>query len=88
MGEVLVTLKVMPESPDVDLQRLKDAIEKLECNGRFNKIEEEPIAFGLVALKPSFVVAESEGTTDELEEAIRNIKGVRDVRVIGATRLL
>lgn len=51
MGEVVATLKIMPESPDVDLEALKAAIQAaMPAEAEFHKIEEEPIAFGLVAL--------------------------------------
>lgn len=87
MAEILVTLKVMPEDADTDMQELVERIKGLKI-GRVDKVEEEPIAFGLVALKPSFIVEEEEGATDKLEEALRGVEGVGDVTVVGATRLL
>ena len=50
MGEVAVTLKVMPESPEVDLEALKEAIKNAVDEKEFERIEEEPIGFGLLAL--------------------------------------
>lgn len=87
MAEVLVTLKVMPEEAGTDLGPLEAEIRKMR-EARFNSIEREPIAFGLVALKPSFVMADAEGATEKLEEALRSVKGVGGVEVVGVTRLL
>ena len=57
MGEVVATLKIMPESPDVDLEALKAAIQvAMPAEAEFHKIEEEPIAFGLVALNLIFII--------------------------------
>ncbi len=51
MGEVVNTLKVMPESPEVDLEALKAAItDAMPADAELHEITEEPIAFGLVAL--------------------------------------
>ena len=47
MGEVVATLKIMPESPDVDLEALKAAIQAaMPAEAEFHKIEEEPISTG------------------------------------------
>ena len=43
MGEVAVTLKVMPESPEVDLEALKEAIKNAVDEKEFERMEEEPI---------------------------------------------
>ena len=57
MGEVMNTLKVMPENPDVDLEQLKAAIADLVKEpASLHAIEEEPIAFGLVALNTMVIV--------------------------------
>ena len=71
MGEVVATLKIMPESPDVDLEALKAAIQAaMPAEAEFHKIEEEPIAFGLVALNLIFIIEDGEGGTESTEEAM------------------
>ncbi len=84
MGAVLVTLKVMPEGPESDLESISDELKGLGI-GRFNSLEKEPIAFGLVALKAAYVVDDAGGVADSLEERIRGINGVRDAEVVDAT---
>ena len=47
MGEVLTTMKIMPESPEVDLDAIKSTIESSMPEGaKIHDIAEEPIAFG------------------------------------------
>lgn len=84
MGNVLVTFKVMPEGPDSNLENISRDLENITV-GRFNSIEKEPIAFGLVALKPSYIVEDAGGVSDLLEGKIIEIKGVRTAEVIDAT---
>ncbi len=68
MGEVVATIKLMPESPDVDLAQIKENVEKSIAVGtEFHKIEEEPIAFGLVALNVMVIVDDAEGGTEKAE---------------------
>lgn len=78
----------MPESPDINLSELKEKVEKeIKAYGsEVGKVEEDPIAFGLIALKLYFIMDESRGSTDALEEKIKKIKGVNSVDVIDVRR--
>lgn len=90
MARVVITLKIMPESPDVDLAEvLENAKKDLEkFKAAFMRSEEEPVAFGLKALKLTFSVDEKGGDTEPLEEKIKIINGVQSVEVISASRAL
>jgi len=57
-------------------------------NNKEMKSEQEPIAFGLKALKITFVSDESKGSTDALEENIKKIAGVNSVEVIDVRRAI
>jgi len=84
MGNVAVTFKIMPESPDVDIDRLKNQIRnKIDAQ----EIKEEPLAFGLVALKVLVVVPDSAGGTDRIEKELSTIKGVASVETEDVTLL-
>jgi elongation factor 1-beta len=85
MGEVAVTLRLMPESPEVDLTRLEAAIKE---SIKVHSISREPIAFGLEALRVVALVPDAAGGTDPLERKLANLPGVGNVQVIGLTRLL
>lgn len=88
MAYVIITLKVMPESPEISLTKLKDKVkEEIEkFGGVVGKIEEEPIGFGLSALIFRFNSPETKSNLDPLEEAIKKIDGVSNCEVIGVTR--
>ena len=85
MGSVIVTFKIMPESVEVDLDSLEQEI-KSEINPQ--RIERVPIAFGLNAIQIIKVVEEKEGEMDRITDKIKNIKGVKEVEVVGLTRSL
>jgi elongation factor 1-beta len=91
MADVVVTLKIMPDSPDIDLQKVEsEALKKVvEFAGMDNhKTEIEPIAFGLKALKILFVMAEEKGDTEALEKDINCISGVNSVEVTDVRRAI
>lgn len=89
MGEVVATIKLMPESPEVELAQIKETIEKSIPEGtELHKIEEEPIAFGLVALNVIVVVDDGEGGTEKTEEIFSQIEDVASVEVVDIRRLM
>ncbi|MDO5850950.1 MAG: elongation factor 1-beta [Methanobacteriaceae archaeon] len=89
MGDVLGTIKIMPESPEVDLEALKEAIKAAIPEGTdFEKIEEEPIAFGLVALNVIVVVGDSEGGVEPAEAAFNKLDNIASVEVVDVRRLM
>ncbi|MBU3940931.1 MAG: elongation factor 1-beta [Nanoarchaeota archaeon] len=91
MANSVITIRVMPVSPDVDLGQLKvkvkEAIVNYAGEGE-TKDEVVPVAFGLKALKIIFVVDESRGGTDDLEKEIAEIEGVNSIEVIDVRRAL
>jgi len=91
MARVVITLKIMPKSPDVDLDDLsKKALKKIKnfAGNTETKIQKESIGFGLNALKILFVADESKSNLDPLENSIRNIKGVNSAEVTDVRRAI
>ena len=91
MANAIVTLKIMPESPEVDLEKLKEDVKKhiIDFAGEGETKEElEPVAFGLKALKMIFVMDENIGSTEELEKSISEIKGIQSVEVVDVRRAI
>lgn len=80
MGNVAIKLKIMPDSPDTDLEKIKEEISK-KIEIKDSKIE--PIAFGLSALKILIIV--SDKGTEKIEKEIRSIEGVSEVEVESIT---
>lgn len=89
MAKVLVGLKIFPEGLEVDLEDLTRRIgEKLPEDYKIVRRGEEPIAFGLKALKLYISIPEeTEGGTDTLERIISEVEGVSQVEVEMVTRM-
>ncbi len=86
---VVAIAKVMPVSPEIDREKLKKDIEsKIPQNMKLHKIEEEPIAFGIVALNAFVLLSDAEGGVDDIEERIKEIEDVSEVDIIDVRRLL
>ncbi len=90
MANVVVTLKIMPQDPSVNLDLIKkQATEKISVNkGEVGKVEVVPIAFGLNALMVYFIQDEAAGGTTKLEEQISSIPGVNSVEVTDVRRTI
>ncbi len=88
MGKVAAEIKVMPESPEVDLDGLQDRLEQVLPEGaKINGFNRDDVAFGLVALLPTVVVPDEAGGTDAVEEAFTGLEGVESVSVENVGRL-
>ena len=89
MGEVLTTMKIMPESPEEDLEAIKATIESSMPEGaEIHEISEEPIAFGLVAIILNFITEDGEGGSAAVEEMVSAIDGVASIEITGVGRLM
>ncbi len=89
MVQAGVTIKVMPEGVEVDRAALKVKMED-KINEAYDDVgeirfEEEPVAFGLVALKFTFIIDEAKGT-DMVEDW--EVEGASDISVIDFRRAL
>jgi len=89
MAKAIITIQVMPETIDVDLKELEEKAAKVitKEGGEIGKIEHEPIAFGLQAIKFVFVIDEEKGT-ENIENNVSNIEGVQSARVVDYRRAL
>jgi elongation factor 1-beta len=89
MGEVAVQLKIMPNTPDVDLKGLSNRItSQVAQYGRIYSCEVQPIAFGLKALMLTVIIEDKEGGTEAVEASLSKIDKVESVQVVAATRML
>jgi elongation factor 1-beta len=88
MGDVAVQLKVMPESPEIDLDELEEALRAALPEGaEINATDTEDVAFGLVALLAAVVVPDEAGGSDAVEEAFADVEGVESVSVENVGRV-
>ena len=88
MGKIIIVYKIFPSESTVDLEVLKEKITKqLADIASIKRFAEEPIAFGLCALKVNMVLAEKDGIMDETEKILNSIEEVGQLQVLGMTRL-
>jgi len=88
MGKVAAKIKVMPKSPDVDLDELQERLENTLPEGaKINGVERDEVAFGLVALYPTVIVPDDAGGTEAVEEEFGTVEGVESVEVENVGRI-
>jgi len=77
-----VTYKIMPSSPDVNLDEIKEKIEEVLTPKGANKMvfSEQPVAFGLKAIMFMFQWPE-EKELEEVEEIISGIENIQSVQM-------
>ena len=88
MGIALITIKLMPESLEANLEEIKErAKEIIESNkGTKVRFEEEPIAFGLKAVIVYFEQDEEEGELSPIEEGLTNLQNIQSAQVTDTRR--
>ena len=80
MGTVIANIRVMPEDTKTDLAQMRDQITRaIPAGVTLKTIQEKPIAFGLKALNVMITMPDTEGGTDKVEEALRQIPHVQSV---------
>jgi elongation factor 1-beta len=81
LAKVLVSLKIFPEDITIDLDQLKQKIEKIiPPDSKVLRFNEEPIAFGLKALIAHILIPEErQEELEKIETNIREIQGVSNI---------
>ena len=89
MAKIIVTMKVLPDSPERDLNELKKKVENVieENGGKLYKESIEPIAFGINAMVFIYIIDESKGT-EEIENKVKEIEGTGDINISDMTRMM
>ncbi len=91
MANVIITVKIMPESPEADLAKIEEEAKKLiaEFAGEGEtKSEQVPVAFGLKAINIIFVMDESKGSPDPVAEKIAELEGVNSAEITDVRRAI
>ena len=91
MAQVVITLRIMPSNIDVDLHALEAKVKHeivAFCNSQEFRASIHPVAFGLKALQMIFVMEESKGSTEDLENQIAKLSGVESVEVTDVRRAI
>lgn len=83
MGSVIAVFRILPDSQE-HAESVKAELEALKPE----RLEEEPLAFGLRAFKFTAVIPDSGGVMDELENKLRVVKNVNSVETLSVSRSL
>ena len=82
MGKVAAVLKVMPDSPEADLDALQERLsESLPEGAKINGTDTDEVAFGLTALLATVIVPDDAGGTEAVEDSFSTVDGVESVAV-------
>ncbi len=89
MARVMVSLKIFPSDIVADMNGLKEQVTKsLEGKATIFKFDDEPVAFGLVALVAHILMPEeASGVMDEVERRLKSINGISQVEVLVSRRI-
>jgi len=87
MGKVIITLRVLPESPDVDINYILEEVKKeiSRIGGSYLQHSIKPFAFGINSIEIKFTYPDKEFKEEELIEKINSIQGVSSAEVINVT---
>ncbi len=89
MGEVLIKYRVMPESPEVDLDNLQKALDAaMPSFATLKGCVAVPFAFGMKALETTIVVEDEEGNNDKIEEIVLGVEGVQGAELLEMGRVI
>lgn len=89
MAKIVVALKIFPKDAGGNLDELKRQItQALPEDAEVHRFDEDPIAFGLVALIAQIAMPEEKtGILDRVENAIRAIPEVSELEVTMVRRI-
>jgi elongation factor 1-beta len=82
MGTMLLIYKIMPSSPDANLEEIEEKVKKAieEKEGKKVSFTREPVAFGLNAIKVGFDLDEK-NDLDPIQSSLEAIENISSVEV-------
>lgn len=83
--KVEVVFRVLPKNAETDIKRLEEEIRKKLLP---EKIEREPIAFGIFSIKFSKLVKDEAGELEKIETILKQIDEVGEYDIILITKVL
>lgn len=87
MSKLVVRVKVLPSDAETNLDEVSRSLSDTIPSGmELNAVSKEPIAFGLFSLLIDFILDDSEGQMDKLEDFLRRTHGVGQFEVVVMSR--
>lgn len=92
MANAIVTMRIMPEGLEVDLEKVATKAEaKIDAfvgKHMEKQVSFQPVAFGLKAVEIMFMMNEALGSPDVVADSIATIDGVQNAEVTNVTRAM
>jgi elongation factor 1-beta len=86
MGRVAAVYNVIPESPEVPVDKIMALIPKSVPKGvEVNNMQVRPFAFGLNIIEVTCIMDDAEGIIEKLEEALKTVPEVQGVDSVTIT---
>ena len=84
MAAVLAKIKIMPTSPEVNKEELKEKVKEVleKQDVAIRGLFDEPLAFGLYVVYTVIEMEEREGGTEPIENALAEIDDVESVETV------
>ncbi len=87
MARLVARIKILPAEAETDFDTLINNLKNSIPKGMELKAHaKEPLAFGLNALVGDFLLDDSEGEMEKLEESIKKVDGAGEIQVITISR--
>ncbi len=87
MSKLVVRVKILPFDAETNLDEVSKSLSKTVPSGmELNAVSKEPIAFGLYSLLTDFILDDSEGQMDKLEDFLGKTQGVGQFEVVTMSR--
>jgi elongation factor 1-beta len=87
MSKLVVRVKILPSDAETNLDEVsKSLLENIPSGMEINAVSKEPVAFGLFSLLIDFILDDSEGQMEKLEDFLGRTKGVGQFEVVTMSR--
>lgn len=87
MSKLVVRVKILPSDAETNLDEVSKSLSETIPSGmELNAVSKEPVAFGLYSLLTDFILEDSEGQMDKLEDFLRRTGGVGQFEVVTMSR--
>ncbi len=89
MANMLTSIKILPTDSNINITEFKKTLlNSLPAGAKLHKINEEPIAFGLVSVIIHLIMDEKNSSImEEVETVLKQNEKVSEIQVTGMTRL-
>jgi elongation factor 1-beta len=87
MSKLVVRVKVLQADAETNLDAVSKSLsESIRSGMELNAISKQPVAFGLFSLLIDFILDDSEGQMDKLEDFLGRTEGVGQFEVVTMSR--